>query len=264
MTLNREGVPRVRAAVPIRVRGMSSEEKFFDEQTSTCLVDSSVVIIRLRSLVDLETEVHITSLKNHLAGTFRVLWINTDGRHDLGLELVETEGDLWEVDGAAEGVGSGAQALLQCQRCLQSQMLALPEVEKEFIRDGFVIARACERCKATTPWAFTRVETRKRTYAEAKKDQRGKGRAPLKMQIKVIRHQYNSIVEDNCATVNVSRHGVYFLTRASYTPGETVQLIMPYKEGDVAIPVSARVVRQVDLPDSYFRGVALHLEPSRK
>ena len=258
---------RAKVAIPIRVRGMSSQQKFFDEQTETCAVDSSLVITRLRNLVDLETEVHVTSLKSNLGGTFRVVWTNLEGRdgwHDIGLEVADVQGDLWEADMTAGADTAGAQAFLQCQHCHSTLLMTLPEAEDEFIGDGFVIARPCEKCKATTPWAFTPVETRDESYAHTGKDGRHKGRAPIEMPIKIIRQRYNSISEEVCMTINVSRQGVYFLTKAMYSVGEEVKVIVPYKEGDVAIPVPARVVRQDHEQDNYFRGVALRLERENK
>jgi Tfp pilus assembly protein PilZ len=79
------------------------------------------------------------------------------------------------------------------------------------------------------------------------------------MLVKVTRQKWGTTLEDICQTENVSRTGVYFLTSQNYDIGEQVKIVMPHKEGDVSIPVPARVVRQDLAKGSFQRGVALHL-----
>lgn len=278
---------RVEVAIPIRIRGMSAQHKFFDEETETRLLSQHGVMTRLQNLVELEAEVYVTSLKNNLGGTFRVTWINTrnqEGSHEVGLETVETEGDLWEVHFPPPEPGEDeviAQAWLACQRCRQRVLTPIPEAEYEFLREGFLIAKPCDRCRATTPWEFSTEETvtvepepEEATSAapEAGKgpgkkpsqDQRGKGRAPLKMHIKVIRQKYGTTLEDVCETENISRNGALFLTAQSYDVGEQIKVVLPYKEGELTIPVPARVVRQSSVKGSFHHGVAIHLEGDKK
>lgn len=275
---------RVEAVIPIRVRGMSTQNKFFDEEAETNFVSEHSVMTRLRNLVELETEVHVTNLKNNVGGTFRVTWVNTrvqDGFHAVGLEVLEPEGDLWEIHfqpAQPEDNGMTAQAWLACQRCHQKLLTAVPEAEYEFLCDGFLVARPCDRCKATTSWEFTGAEEPAVPAPEPvqagpetpdapteavktpREDLRVKGRAPIQMQIKVIRQKYGTILEDVCQTENVSRTGAYFVSSQNYDKGELVKVILPYKEGDLAIPVPARVVRQDQPKGSFYHAVAIHLE----
>lgn len=261
---------RVRMGVPIRLRGMSHDNKFFDETSKTICVGDGTAITRLQSLVDLDSEIHLTNIKSKLGGNCRVVWINTlarDGWHDVGLELIETEGNIWGKEFAKakpEAPPAIAQAYLQCQRCRQSQLTPVPEAEDEFVSDGFTITRPCERCKATTVWAFTPVAVE--TPETRGRDQRRSGRAPIKMKIKVIRTSYGSQLEDVCETVNVSRGGACFLTARNYAIGEELQIVMPYDEGDVAIPIPipARVVRNLGDMGGYYHAVAVRLEPQSK
>jgi hypothetical protein len=274
---------QVKVAIPIRVRGMSTEHKFFDETTETARVGSGLLVTRLRHLVDLETELFVINTKNDAAGTFRVLWLNTedkDGWHDVGMELVEAEGDLWEIPFSAEEEEVGrrtARAWLECQRCHEKLLTDIPEADDEFLHEGFRIARTCQHCKATTPWEFVPAEPaeaepaaagatgvthtmRKRPYIES----RAKGRAPIETDIKVIRAHYGTILEDICKTVNVSRHGAYFLTKETYAVGERVSVVLHYKEGDVSIPVPAYVVRVEPAKDGTHQAVAIRLETARR
>jgi hypothetical protein len=271
---------RVKAGIPIRVRGMSTEHKFFDEATETVLLGPDLLVTRIQNRVDLETELFVINSKNDVAGTFRVVWLNTqgkDGWHDIGLELVEAEGELWEIPLPAEEEEAGlpaAPAWLACQRCHERLLTSLPQAEDEFLYDGFLIARTCERCKATTPWEFIPAEAapaaeltaagatgvtptmKKKPYIES----RTKGRAPLETGIKVMRQKYGTILEDVCRTLNVSRHGAYFLTAETYTVGERVSVVLHYKEGDLSIPVPAYVVRVEPAKDRVHNAVAIKLE----
>ena len=258
---------RVKASIPVRVRGMSTRQKFFDEASETRYVGKSSLITRIQNFVDLETELHVVNLNNNLGGTYRVTWINLEGQegwHDLGLELIESEGNIWGIavpSGDEAPVAPFPHAWLQCQRCHGGKLTPVPEAEDEFISDGFVISRPCDTCKATTPWGFTPAETPAR--ADGGKELRGTGRAPLNMQVKVLRGSYGSALEDLCETLNVSRTGACFLTRKGYKIGEQVKVILPYKEGDVAIPVPARVVRLDKTKDGSFNSVAIQLEEQK-
>lgn len=260
---------RVKASIPVRVRGMSTRHKFFDEASETSYVGKSSLITRIQSFVDLETELHVVNLNNNLGGTYRVTWINLEGQegwHDLGLELMEAEANIWEIavpSGDEAPVAPFPHAWLQCQRCHGGKLTPVPEAEVEFISDGFVISRPCDTCKATTPWGFTPATEGKASDGDGGKEMRGMGRAPLNMKVKVLRGSYGSALEDLCETINISRGGACFLTHKGYKVGEHVQVILPYKEGDVAIPVPARVVRLDKTEDGTFNSVAIQLEDKK-
>ncbi len=272
------GAPEVRLAV--RVRGMSHEHRFFDEVASTTRLTEEFIVIRLRDRVDPDSELHITNMRTQVGGTYRVAWINMrsdEGLHAVGLELLDPEGEIWEPGSIPEGVDSAGGppvALLECQRCHKRVSTPLPEAEAESLGEGFTIARHCEPCRATTAWtiaveappesaqpeseAAPASSTGKRQYT---KEQRQKGRAPLRMPIKTIRHRYGAMVFDVAETINVSRTGVYFATDQSYEVGGEVKVIMPYHPNGVAIPVVARVVRQDEPSGTTGKRVAIHLTP---
>lgn len=286
MDENKHSSGRIQMAVPIRIRGMSSQNKFFDEQTETKLVSENGVITRLRNQIELETEVHLANLKNSLGGTFRVVWVNTheqDGFHPVGLEALDLEGALWEIalpPGPSNPNAVLARTWLRCRRCQEKVLSAVPEAEEEFLSEGFIVARHCERCKSTTPWEYTQegepemiVEpTPQESVAEPvdaeekqrREDLRKKGRAPLKMPIKVIRHKYGTTLEDICETANISRNGVLFLSTQNYDVGETVKVIYPYQEEDLTIPVPARVIRAKHVAGSFHNGIAIQLQPEKR
>lgn len=258
--------------IPIRVRGMSVATKFFDEETETTWLSKYGLMTRIRNLVELEAEVHVTNLGNSMGGNFRVAWVNTrplDGYHDVGLELNEAEGDLWGIHfppGELPPDEAVAPVWLECQRCHQHALAPVPEAEFEYLREGFLIARPCDQCKSTTPWEFA-VEAEilvepgeGKAAKKLEKDLRGKGRATVKMKIKVIRRPFGTPVEEVCMTDNVSRNGVYFFSPHPYEVGEPISVVMPYKEGDVAIPVPASVVRTDKKRNAAQHGIAVQLQ----
>jgi len=276
------GAPEVR--IPIRVRGMSQEHRFFDEQTSTTRITQDFIVILLRDLVDLDTELHIANAQTQIGGTFRVAWINTCLNQDfysVGLELLDPEGEIWEPESMQDGLVTGDAApvvLLECLRCHQRVSAPLPEAETESLGEGFTIARHCDTCKATTGWAYQVSEpsaaeapsaveltpdaeatSSSLPSAEASKDNRLKGRAPIHLPVKIVRNKYGRLISDICETLNVSRTGVYFATNQRYEVGETLEVIMPYDPDGVAIPVQAVVVRQDEQPGTYQKRVAVQL-----
>ncbi len=265
---------RVQMSIPIRVRGMSAANKFFDEESATEWISKHGVMSRLHSLVELDSEVHVTCLKSNVAGNFRVAWVNAraqEGAYSLGLEVVETEGDLWGIHfppATPEDEANTPSVWLQCQRCRESAKMPVPEAEVEYLSEGFLIAKPCERCRATTTWEFG-VEAEILPAEDGgapiamQKDQRGRGRVPMRTKIKITRRRFGTPVVDVCETTDVSRGGVCFLTSIGYEMGEELSVIVPYKEGDVAIPVPARVVRVEATKDGKFHAVAAEMEKSR-
>jgi hypothetical protein len=273
------GAPEVRVA--LRVRGMSHEERYFDEQTSTTRVTQDFIVIRLSTRVALEIELHVLNMRTQIGGTYRVAWINTraeQGFYSVGLELLDPEGEIWEADSIPEGLETGEAApvvLLECQRCHRRASTPLPEAETASLGEGFTIARPCDTCKATTGWVYcverplaaeaarqeemAPADASTPTSAESSKDQRQKGRAPIQLKIKIIRTKYGSATFDICETLNVSRTGLYFTTKQAYDVGETLEVILPYHLDSLAIPVQARVVRQDDLRGTYQKRVAIQL-----
>jgi predicted nucleic acid-binding Zn-ribbon protein len=84
--------------------------------------------------------------------------------------------------------------------------------------------------------------------------------APLQMAIKVGRKKYGTTLEGTCRTVNVSRNGAYFLSSQNYEVGETLEVVLNYKEGDLALSVPDKVVRQDKPKETFQRGIAIQLK----
>ncbi len=273
------GAPAV--AVRIRVRGMSSEERYFDEDTETARLAGDFIVIRLRTLIELESELHIMNIQGQVGGNYRVVWIHSPAGTDVrsvGLEMLDVEGDIWESNAGAPvdpAAAAPPAAVLECRRCHRKISWPVPEADAEYLSDGFSIALPCDACKATTAWVFTTQEAtdsasapgagsggaagesapRKRVYT---RDERTKGRAPLKIQVKIIRSKFGKSFFDICETTNVSRTGFYFTTDQGYDVGERVEIVMPYHPDSEGIHVKGQVVR-VDSLQDYRKGVAIQL-----
>ena len=92
---------QVSPAIPVLIRGMSSEDCFFEEQTDAESIGPQTVVTRIKSLVNLETEIYLTNLKTSTGGIFRVLWRNVrveGGFHRVGLQLLEPDSDFRPTD----------------------------------------------------------------------------------------------------------------------------------------------------------------------
>jgi len=288
------GTPEVK--VPIRVRGLSRAQRYFDERTLTTRLTLDFIVVRLRDEVDLDSELHVMNIRTQVGGTYRVAWINTRPKlnfYSVGLELLDPEGEIWEPDtipGVVESGDAAPIALLECLRCHDRVSTPVPEAETSSLRKGFTIARHCDVCRATTIWVYCVDETieaelvrqaetphqqapalaaqvsepadpSKPKPAERSKDHRQKGRAPIQLAIKIIRSKYGQQLFDICETINVSRTGVYFATGQNYEPGEILEVIVPYHPDSVAIPVQARVVRRYEHPGTHQMRVAIQFTP---
>ena len=277
------GTPEVGLA--IRVRGLSRQQRYFDERVMTTHITKDFIVVRLRDQVDLDTEVHVMNMHTRVGGNYRVAWINTcpdQGWYAVGLELLEAEGLIWEPDSIPQGPEAEFEpptALLECERCHQKTSTLVPEAEIQSLGEGFTIARHCEKCKGTTSWLYCvekspaamaaphaprpgeAIPAEASTLGSAgpMKDHRKKGRAPIRLTIKVIRTKYGINFFDVCDTINVSRTGVYFMTEQGYEVGEEVAVVVPYHPNSMAIPVPARVVRQDERRGTYAKYVAVQL-----
>jgi len=243
---------------------MSVQHKFFDEETATILVSKHGMMTQIRNLVDLEAEVHVVNISNEISGSFRAVWVNTlvkDGFYQVGLEVVEAAGNIWGIFFPPEDPAIDqptAQAWLECKNCHQKLLGPIPEAEVEHLVVGVVVARQCDRCRATTTWQLTIEE--ELVGAGGKKDPRAKTRAALRLSIKVIREVDGANVEEVCGTLNVSRNGAYFLTAKDYEVGERIKIVLPYKKGDATRPASATVTRQDQVDGLFNHAVGIHIE----
>jgi len=299
MDLARRKSARVLLALPVHVRGMSTDRTFFDDPTETILISQHGCMTRITSLVDLGMEVQVVNTKNDVAGTFRVVWVNTearDGFYYLGLLLLRAESDIWGLHfpptRSAEEEAT-VEAWLDCQRCGQQLLGAVPLSEAEYLGRGVLVARNCEKCRSLTAWTYAeQVETESAmalaasSYAaslapgtllagnepvfdqptqaanaqrQRATNDRAKNRAPLRMRIKVIRDTYGTVMEDICDTIDVSRTGARFLSSHHYSVGEAVRVILPYEEATMDLPVRAKVVR-IERTKDVFNPVAIQME----
>jgi len=253
---------------------MSKEHKFFDEETQTKLIGKYGFMTQIRTLVDLETEIHVVNLKNDVAGTFRVVWVNTrsqDGFHQLGAEVYEVPDDIWgiyfppvepSVD-LPEG-----QVWLKCRICKQKQLDTVPQAEVEHLEVGVLVARQCDQCKATTTWEFTQQgdgapEAAAVSLSDEEKDKadkRARKRESLSLHLKLTRELAGMEVDDVSKTIDVSHIGAYFLTPQIYKVGEPVKVTLPYKKDFKGVPMGARVIRIVRPKGTTLYAVAIQLD----
>jgi hypothetical protein len=279
------GTPEVN--VTVRVRGMSQQQRYFDIQTITTRVTPDFIVVLVGETVELDSELHVTNLGTQIGGTYRVAWTSPymeEGSYRAGLELLDPEGEIWEpgaLFGPAEG-SEGATPIvsLECRRCATRVSTGVSEAEPAALGEGFTISRHCDTCKATTAWAFCAekppaVETESEPIlidsqqtpgdapATAHRENREKGRAPIKMGIKISRTKWGTPSHDLCETINVSRTGAYFGTHKFYELGEIVDVILPYHPDSVQIPLKARVMRVDEVPGTYDKRVAIHLLSGR-
>ena len=253
--------------ISVRVRGLSAESKFFDEESEAQVLSSRSLMLRLKNPVTIETDIHITVRETSGEGNFRVFWALRNpigGVFPCGAELLDFKGDLPapEKPNSEEGVERAAYTWLKCRRCNKTQAISLLDVEPQYLTKGFEISRMCEICKGETQWDFAAQDELEPQKPSA--ERRGIGRAPLEMKLMVTRWRFGAPVEEICDTLNVSREGAYFLSDQIYEKGEEVEVVLPYQEGHPSIKLSAVIVRIDDTEGSHLRGVAVHIYPKPK
>ena len=253
--------------IPVRVRGLSAENKFFDEEAEAQVLSSRSLLLRLKNPVTLETDIHITLPETSGEGSFRVFWALRNpigGVFPCGAEALDFKGTLPSPEGPnpEEAVERAAYTWLKCRRCNETQAISLLDVEPQYLTIGFEISRMCDNCQSETQWDFAaqdELEPQKPSV-----ERRGIGRAPLAMKLMVTRWRFGAPVEEVCDTLNVSREGAYFLSDQIYEKGEEVEIVLPYQEGHPSIKLPAVVVRIDDTDGSHLRGVAIHIYPKPK
>lgn len=253
--------------IQVRVRGLSAESKFFDEEAEAQVLSSRSLLLRLKNPVTIETNIHITVPETSGEGDFRVFWAlryPIGGVFPCGAETLDFKGTLPVPDkpNPEEGVERAAYTWLKCRRCNKTQAISLLDVEPQYLTKGFEISRMCDNCHSDTQWDFAAQDELEPPIPSV--DRRGIGRAPLEMKLMVTRWRYGAPAEEICDTLNVSREGAYFLSDQIYEKGEEVEIVLPYQEGHPSIKLPAVIVRIDDTEGSHLRGVAIHIYPKPK
>jgi hypothetical protein len=91
---------RVLLSVPIHVSGKSSEDKDFQEETRTLVVNAHGALISLAAKVVAGQSVTIANRATHSAMECRVVYLGNSqaGKTQMGVEFVKASPKFWQID----------------------------------------------------------------------------------------------------------------------------------------------------------------------
>lgn len=149
---------RIALEIPIRVTGTDSAGRPFTEKTQTLGLSQFGAKIFLRIQAYVEQEVVVRHLQKEKEAAARIVWVRglVAGGYHCGIEFLDPETDMWEIDFSAHDLLEGvtARLLLECPRCHVHQVFAMDAFEVENFQRTGCLARHCSRCRGVVFWRF--------------------------------------------------------------------------------------------------------------
>ncbi|MFZ0581362.1 MAG: hypothetical protein WA690_24070 [Candidatus Acidiferrales bacterium] len=91
---------RVLLSVPISVKGKTTTNQDFDEETRTLVVNAHGALIALAARVAAAQEVTISNKATQTTRQCRIVYVGTEqaGRAQMGIEFVKPSPSFWQID----------------------------------------------------------------------------------------------------------------------------------------------------------------------
>jgi carbon monoxide dehydrogenase subunit G len=91
---------RVLLSVPINVKGKTSTNHDFDEETRTLVVNAHGALIALAARVAAAQEVTISNKATQTTRQCRIVYVGTEqaGKAQMGIEFVKPSPSFWQID----------------------------------------------------------------------------------------------------------------------------------------------------------------------
>ncbi len=91
---------RVLLSVPISVKGKTTTNQDFDEETRTLVVNAHGALIALAASVAAAQEVTISNKATQTARQCRIVYVGTEqaGKAQMGIEFVKPSPSFWQID----------------------------------------------------------------------------------------------------------------------------------------------------------------------
>ena len=91
---------RVLIRIPVRVRGVGHDDGEVVESAETTLVSRSGALLRMASLLKLNSPLAVTNNLSRETEAFRVAWVaevKVDDRWEIGIEAANPQEDFWGI-----------------------------------------------------------------------------------------------------------------------------------------------------------------------
>lgn len=166
-----------------------------------------------------------------------------------GISFVDGSFAFWGIHFPSAGSSnSHFRVLLECEKCMQREVVPLTEMQLEFLVREELVMRQCRSCHTRTGWFRTEYEVGRRTQdkvvpisAPKTQENRRKGmRARLELTACIRKPGSEEVVP----IMDVSRGGLRFRSERAYATGSWVQVAVPFTKNAANIFVPAQVVWQ--------------------
>jgi hypothetical protein len=204
------------------------------------------------------------------------------GQHEAyiyGVALMDSKVNLWGINfpPLTEADRALFRLLLECNVCLEREIVYLDELESEVFEANQQITRQCESCNEGTVWQRAPHDlpgSDAKTVAEQKKERaelrvwfagtkNDRKHVRVQMKITACIRQPGFQGEEVVPVMNISRGGLCFVSGSVYFPGSNLEVAAPYTKGAANVFVPSRVVRveKLDSQKSTKYGVAYLRDP---
>ncbi len=243
---------RVLIAIPIEIAGTDLMGSDFVESAKTESINRFGAAILVVQSLGPDQQLYLRRAGNSTEAVARVIGqIGVkNGLNLYGVMLENAGSDFWGIkfpipdDEQAPTV----RMLLECNACGNREVVYLGELEIDVFEANNSISRSCGNCRQWTLWKQTqhdqaadkREVAQEQAQASAKPVNRRKHvRMAMRMTACIkLPGRSDEIVD----TADVSRGGMRFLSKNTYTKGAWIEVAMPYTPSAANIFVPGRVV----------------------
>jgi hypothetical protein len=236
----------------------------FVEETCTLVLGRHGAKILLTRTLLPDQEISIRCLetgKESLARVVGRIGGDEEGSY-YGIELLEPEAGIWGIEfpAADEAELAVGRVLLECVSCHAQELAYLDEFALEVLLANQRLSRPCKRCAETSLWKEVPAQGGPEAPLGAPKPRTRNDRRHVRVGLKVkacIRHP--QVGEEVVPTINVSRGGFRFASRARYPIGSLLDAALPFTRDAANIYAPGRIVYAGEAPgeqEVYVYGVS--------
>ena len=224
---------RILQRIPIEVGGTTKSGSRFVELTNTIMISAFGGSISLGQELSPDQFVHIRNLSSGIEEDFRVVrLINVvfSIRREYGVEVLNSQSQIWGIKFAAPPETEQPAALLQCSECKKVSLVSLSATHLDIFLQMGAIALHCESCDLTTRWrpadprAGAPADLAHQIVALPSTERRKFPRYRLAMRVSVRRPTGEAQREQ---MLDLSKSGLCFLSNRLHEIGEVLQFSLP-------------------------------------
>jgi hypothetical protein len=247
--------PRILLSIRVGVSGTDEDGRPFETSGRTVTVNRHGGCIRISHPLNSGQTICIVNEETGEQEQFRVIdpvAPPLDQLGDWGIECVNAEKNIWNIEFPPLLADSDAHVLLECRRCQALALLSLSLVEVEVLETAGLLTKTCEDCRLPAPWGYPlrtfaleglpdQLAPRESSSdAQTMRDRRRKYRRQAQLPLRV--RDYFGEIEFS-RTENISHSGFCFSSLRTYRVGQGIVVICPFDGANEHPEIPARIVR---------------------